>query len=452
MWEGVSDSDIHTVGGPCRGDAPCGIFPNGVSIVDRRDGPLSCDGFDGDAALSSGGFELEHLGCRDYRLSDDFADLRGRRLSPRRVSASDADSHSRQSPAALRSRLMHCRDYRPPSWFSHAGVRKKRRLIELRGLPNFHRWRFITLTFRRSDIALRDDEENYELDPEVEEWGPLAAYLQGKDHMRRFLYACRKKGLWDEDAAWAWKMEFHADGWVHWHLLVERTAKMSKSEMAHLGRLWGLGRVRVDMVRQDDFLYSFKYAFKAVSQADDEECDSGASVAPAWFLDYYGSRTVTSKWTDADGVQHSERVLKPTSFSRVRFWQTSKGFYTKAVEKVERERKPQITWTVPQPVRVAAERMAAQVQVIARDVGGNYQQSAVFPLSCTKDEFWNLAAWHLLHGAAVGLAIGSYAIPAFLLESKIENTCKLHPLIQRNRLSLPSATRLAQQRLTLLTS
>lgn len=399
------------------------------------------------------GYEAEHCGCRDYRISaEESGALRGRTLSPRRVSANDADPHSRQSPAALRARIIHCRDYRPPNWFSHAGVRKKRRLIELRGLPRFHQWRFITLTFRRADLELSNDEENFELDQQAEEWGPLAAYLEGKDHMRRFLYACRQNGLWSEDAAWAWKMEFHQDGWVHWHLLVERTAKMTVAEMATLTRLWGFGRVRVDMVRQDDFLYSFKYAFKAVTQCDGDEHESGSAVAPAWFLDYYSSRTVTVKWTDAEGIEHKERVTKPTSFSRVRFWQTSKGFYEKALEKVERERTEQLNWCVPQPVRVAAERMAAQVQVIARDVGGNYQQSAVFPLSCSKDEFWNLAAWHFLHGAAVGLAIGSYAVPAFLLESKIENTCLLQPLLHRNRLSLPSATSLAQRGQTLLTS
>jgi hypothetical protein len=426
------------------------IFLNGIGGAEQAGCSLPAGA--ADPTWIPDGFEAEHFCCRDYTISrEDSPGLRGGGLSPRRVSATDADSHSRQSPAALRARILHCRDYRPPNWFSHSGVRKKRRLIELRGLPRFHQWRFITLTFRRADIALANDEENFELDPEAEEWGPLSAYLAGKDHMRRFLYACRQNGLWSDDAAWAWKMEFHADGWVHWHLLVERTAKMTVAEMATLTRLWGFGRVRVDMVRQDDFLYSFKYAFKAVSQADGEDHDNGAAVAPAWFLDYYGSRTVTVKWTDADGIEQSERVTKPISFSRVRFWQTSKGFYTKALEKVERERKPQASWSVPLPVRAHADRIAAQVQVIARDVGGNYQQSAVFPLSCSKDEFWNLAAWHFLHGGAVGLAIGSYCVPAFLLESKIENTCQLRPLIHRNRLSLPSATRLAQRRQTLLT-
>ncbi len=393
------------------------------------------------------GFEAEHHGCRDYTISrENSPGLRGGGLSPRRVSAIDADSHSRQSPAALRSRIVHARDYRPPDWYSHAGVRKKRRLIELRGLPRFTAWRFITLTFRRTDI-----EDGDEIDPDAVEWGPLASYLEGKEHMRRFLYACRQNKLWAEDAAWAWKMEFHADGWVHWHLLVERTKKMTGKEMALLTKLWGFGRVRVDMVRQDDFLYSFKYAFKAVTQADGDEHEQGAAVAPAWFLDYYGTRTVTVKWTDEDGIEHSEKVAKPSSFARVRFWQTSKGFYTKVKEVEEREKKPQLSWSVPFSARVGAERAAAQVQVISRDAAGSYQSSAVFKLSCPKSEFWNLAAWHFIHGGAVGLAIGSYCVPAFLLESKIENTCHLQPLLQRNRLSLPAASHLASQRLTLLT-
>ena len=34
--------------------------------------------------------------------------------------------------------------------------------------------------------------------------------------------------------------------------------------MADLARLWKLGRTNVEMVRQDDFLYSFNYAFKPI--------------------------------------------------------------------------------------------------------------------------------------------------------------------------------------------
>jgi hypothetical protein len=85
-------------------------------------------------------------------------------LSPSRVPATDADSHCRQSPAALRTRLIHVRSYSPPNWLTKSGVNKKRAAIERKGLPGFRNWRFITLT----------------LDREQFEGCPLSGYLAEK--------------------------------------------------------------------------------------------------------------------------------------------------------------------------------------------------------------------------------------------------------------------------------
>ncbi len=374
------------------------------------------------------GFEAEHRGSA-YQISrEQSPSLRGGGLSPSRAPASDAGTHCRQSAAALRSRLVHVREYNPPTWLTKAGVAKKRKAIERKGLPSFRGWRFITLT----------------LDRELFEWCPLAGYLEAKDRMRRFLHACRKAGLWAEDAKWAWKMEFHSDGWPHWHLLVGRTRKFSGTEMATLGRLWGLGRTNCERVRVDDFLYSFKYAFKTAFQAEDGESDCGANVAPAWFLDYLGSKTVTVKWKDENGVERSERAVKPASFGRVRFWQTSKGFYVTPGPE-PKPAKEQKTWQVPCPVRVSADRLASTVQVVARDSGGTYVASSVLRLSCYSGEFWNLVGWHTLHGAAVGLGVNSYAIPTFVLTSKLHNQCHLEQLLQKNRFSHLAAERLQRE-------
>ncbi|MCW1921495.1 hypothetical protein OKA05_02955 [Luteolibacter arcticus] len=322
------------------------------------------------------------------------------------------------------------RDYSPPNWLTVAGVSKKRKAIERKGLPSFKNWRFITLT----------------LDPELFEQCPLSGYLQGKDHMRRFLFACRGAGLWSDDAKWCWKMEFQANGWVHWHLLVERKSKFTHDELRDIARFWGLGRTNVERVNVRDFLYSFKYAFKAVYQVDQDGTDS-RNVAPEWFLDYHSSRLVTV--TDEDGTRR--KVSKPVTFARVRFWQTSKGFYTGLQIEDERPAIEPKSALVPFPARVAAERLERSVQVVSRDAGGNYKSSAVITLAMSKGRFWHLASWHTAHGAAVGLAVGSFAVPAFIVQQNT-TSCLIAPLIRENRLSLPAAERLRQEGTHLRTS
>jgi hypothetical protein len=206
------------------------------------------------------------------------------------------------------------------------------------------------------------------------------------------------------------------------------------------------------MVRLDDFLYSFKYAFKAVTQTEDTDPDSpGGVVAPDWFLDYVSSKLVTVKHTDDDGNTITTRASKPVSFARVRFWQTSKGFYEWAAAAVESERKEQISWGVVLPARYHADSVPCLLQVVARDVGGRYKSSAVVKLSCPAHRFFDLAAWHLIHGAAVGLAIGSYCVPAFIIKQKTVELWKLQKLEKVNRLSLPAAETLRQMGQALLT-
>jgi hypothetical protein len=314
-------------------------------------------------------------------------------------------------------------------------VNKKRAAIERKGLPGFRNWRFITLT----------------LDREQFEGCPLSGYLAGKDRMRRFLKMCRDAGLWAQDEKWAWKMEFQSDGWSHWHLLVGRTRRFTEAEMKQISRFWSLGRVSVERVRVDDFLYSFKYAFKAAFQVEDDEFgQNGQQVAPSWFLDYYAEKPVTVTWTGDDGAPRSALAKKGVSFSRVRFWQTSKGFYT-GTPPARSESHEQVSWSIPQPVRVAADRLERSVQVVSRNCGGEYQASGVFTLSCTSADFWNLVGWHTIHGAAVGLGVNSYCIPDFVLKSKLNNTCHLQSLLQQNRMSFRAAERLQQARESLRT-
>lgn len=156
------------------------------------------------------------------------------------------------------------------------------------------------------------------------------------------------------------------------HLLVERKTKFTPSDLATIGRLWKLGRTNVEMVRQDDFLYSFKYAFKPVRAVEEEddlfETDAISWAAPAWFLDYFK--------VPADPAK------KLQSFARVRFWQTSSGFYTKAQPEASETSGSPTSSIVPQPAREIAKRRASTVQVVARKRTGQYLASAVLFLSC----------------------------------------------------------------------
>ena len=132
-----------------------------------------------------------------------------------------------QSPTRPLCPVVHVRRYIAPSWLTSAGANRKARLIESKGLPSFRNWRFITLTFSRERFS-----------------SPLEAYLAGVSHMRRFLDQCRKSKLWKQGAKWAWKLEFHQDGYPHWHLLVEHRTKWTHRQLAKVGQCWGFGRAK----------------------------------------------------------------------------------------------------------------------------------------------------------------------------------------------------------------
>ena len=180
------------------------------------------------------------------------------------------------------------RPYAPPSFWTTQGAWAKRRQLERKGFPTDLRgWRFVTLT----------------LDPKKYS-DPCIGWLLGKRHLRKFVYALRKKyGI----MRWCWKMEFHEadeDGRIypHWHLLFDYKQKIDKDELA---KLWGKGRTNIKRVDKEDFEYIFKYATKALENI------------PQWILD----RT------------------------NVRLFQTSKGFFptlsaSGVTEKVEAKPSP----------------------------------------------------------------------------------------------------------------
>lgn len=323
------------------------------------------------------------------------------------------------------SPVIHVRAYRRASWVTGEGVARKRKLIENKGLPRMHGWRFITLT----------------IDPERFE-NPLEAYQFGSDHMRRFLYAARKAGLWTNKSKWAWKLEFQANGWPHWHLLVERRKRMTSEDFRTIGRLWGLGRTNVEMVNERDFRYTFKYAFKAVQVAEADEFSDAPQFAPDWFLDFVGSRKVV-----IEGVE----VEKPVTLARVRFWQTSRGFYTKRNRPRGKVKEP-VSSIVPRSAREVLDQQSRTVLVIARKACGSYKASKVVTITCNLEQFWNLSAFDIVGGHGVGLAPYSFVIPTHRIKTNKIDQWTMQQLISQNRLQLPQAVRLQSRGETLRTS
>lgn len=134
--------------------------------------------------------------------------------------------------------------YYSESWFTAEGARLKLRRLQRAGLPNFKNWRFLTLTMANHSGH------------------PWDAYVRGKDRLRRFLARFRK--AIGHSFPWCWKLEFHDDGFAHWHLLIEYTKRIPRELLQDLESWWGLGRVNVCRVKRRDIFYVFKYVAKSV--------------------------------------------------------------------------------------------------------------------------------------------------------------------------------------------
>jgi hypothetical protein len=161
------------------------------------------------------------------------------------------------------------RNSQPANWHTPQGVWKMRQRLEPK-MPGLRNARFITLTLDPS--RFRDSESGYEA---------------GKRHMREFLYRLDQR-LEKDRTPFCWKLEFHRNGWPHWHLIFLHRRPVSCRLLLDL---WGLGRVEVQRIKGQTFDYLFKYASKELTNI------------PDWVLD---------------------RKI-------VRFFQASPGFYTLAL-------------------------------------------------------------------------------------------------------------------------
>lgn len=178
-----------------------------------------------------------------------------KRQTPRFEGGDTADSQPKSWPAVRRQPIpvehgektgnrgtaeLHA--YYSEGWWTAEGARLKARRLQQAGLPNFTNWRFITLT-----VAIRGVP-------------PAVAYQRGKDRMRRFLARVRK--AIGRAFRWCWKLEFHEDGYAHWHLLLEYLKRIPPEMLAEMETWWGLGRINVRCVRGADIRYVFKYVAK----------------------------------------------------------------------------------------------------------------------------------------------------------------------------------------------
>jgi len=331
----------------------------------------------------------------------------------RRPAKSRADGRDHFSGDAV-----HVRFQDSASWLTPSGVAKKRKMLERLGLPDMQGRRFITLS----------------LDPKRFGDCPLTGYLEAKDKLRRFLEAGRIAGLWDRGCWWAWKLEFQRNGWAHWHLILDRTKKFSRDDMRKLDDIWGLGRTNCRRISKSDFGYQFKYAFKGVFQ---EDADGSGLCVPQWFLDYYES---------------SKNGNKPRSFARVRFWQTSKGFYDSA-RAVKTERKQQQTCILPRPVADVLRDSQRALLVVSRHRSGRYRSSKRLHLGVSYEQFIRVHLWDAENGAGCTLSARSFVLDPETIKKLIDKTdlCKLQPLLLHNRLTLKRALFLRRHQISLET-
>jgi hypothetical protein len=170
------------------------------------------------------------------------------------------------------------REYIPASWFHARGIYKVLARLTPR-LPDVSGNLFLTFTVNPLLYA-----------------SPANAFEHARDRLRRVFYRLRRGVSWEGktyviDAPYAIKVEFHQNGWAHFHVIF-RTRRFLPAAL--LNHLWGLGRTNVQRISNDKFRYLLKYVTK------------GGGL-PDWVL----------------------------GRSRLRVFQASRGFYAQSIEAKE---------------------------------------------------------------------------------------------------------------------
>ncbi len=280
-----------------------------------------------------------------------------------------------------------------PDWFTAEGAGLKLAQIRRRGIPWMTNWRFTTLT----------------VDPERFGYDERACYEAGKAHMRRFLAALRD--LVGHDFRWCWKMEFHRSGFVHWHLCWDHRSKLPPWQLEEIGHLWGLGRVETKRIRSGTLDYLWKYIAK-------ESFSDGRGLGlPGWFLDH----------------RHQSGSDRPQTYDRVRFWQTSRGFYTGEPDRNPPPPPPRSS-ILPRRVRDLVEEKRRKARVVALGLWGQPVKSATVVLKRPWREVSGLMGRLILRGRAAARTISQYVAQDRVIENLITRPCllKLSPVRKAN--------------------
>ncbi len=148
------------------------------------------------------------------------------------------------------------REFIPTSWFHPLGVFKVMNRLEGR-LPNVAGKLHLTFTLDREKFT-----------------GPSEAFDVSREKLRKVFYRVRKGVVWNDtlyqiNAPYCVKLEFHEDGWPHFHVIF-LTRRFLPKDL--LDEIWGLGFTFVQRISNEDFRYLLKYISKS-------------GEAPEWILD-----------------------------------------------------------------------------------------------------------------------------------------------------------------------
>lgn len=234
------------------------------------------------------------------------------------------------------------------SWFTRSGAARKAARLRARGIPDTTNWRFTTLTIADRTIPPED------------------AHALGSDRMRRTMAVLRD--MVGHEFKWLWKLELHEDGYPHWHLMWEHTARLTEGQLRAIGDAWGLGRCNTKRIaprsrvpgaplEKQSFDYVFKYAVKSAGSGD------GHDGIPSWIL-------------------NRKRMLRVV--------QTSRGFFTGQAP--ARSSSPSDAPVQPRQFRTLAERqdIAARRALVVRycETTGKTVEHLLVYLPLTYAEFY----------------------------------------------------------------
>jgi len=176
--------------------------------------------------------------------------------------ARHADSHplgvaaGQAQPVASRKRATAngsvLRAYNPISWFHTLGIYRVLARLKPR-LPDVGGCLFLTFTTNPALYAC-----------------PSTAFDHARDRLRRIFYALRNGVEWEGkryviDAPYAIKVEFHKNGWAHFHVIFLSRRYVPAALITHL---WGLGRTDVRRIKNEKFHYLLKYVTKGGALPD----------------------------------------------------------------------------------------------------------------------------------------------------------------------------------------